>query len=67
MLVIPYVAKVEFCFLTPNGINMAIFVYLLYNTYGMNSLSERLTDIIRILGDHLKSTGISIQEIVWTK
>ena len=30
-------------------------------------LSERLTDIIRILGEHLKSNGTLFQGIVWTK
>ena len=29
--------------------------------------SVRLTDIIRILGEHLKSNGTSFQGIVWTK
>ena len=30
-------------------------------------LLERLTDIIRILGEHLKSNGTSLQGIAWTK
>ena len=30
-------------------------------------LSERLTDIIRILGEHLKSNETSLQRILWTK
>ena len=67
MLAIPHTAKVDFCFLTPNGINMPDWPSLA--TYGMNSvcLSERLTDIIRILGEHLKSKRTSFPGNVGTK
>ena len=49
-----------------------IFGYLLYNTHGITitasvCLSERLTVIIRILGERLKSIEASFQGIVWTK
>ena len=43
MLAIPYVVKVDFCFLTPNGTNMPDWPYLavfFYNTYGMNNNSK---------------------------
>ena len=63
MLAIPYAAK----FSTPKDIN--ILGNLLYNTYGMNNNNEcrSASDIIKILGEHLKSNGTSFQGIVWTK
>ena len=75
MLVIPCAAKVDFCFLTPNDINMpdwpslAIFftIFMVWTITASVCLLECLTDIIRILGDHLKSNGTSFQGIVWTK
>ena len=56
MLAIPYAAKIDFYFLTPNGINipdwpsLAIFFTMLRTITASVHLSERLTDIIRILG-----------------
>ena len=75
MLAIPIMANVDFCFLTPNGINMQdwsplalFFTMLMVCTITASiCLSERLTDIARILGKHLKSNGTSFQGIVWTK
>ena len=49
---------------------LAVFGYLLYNTYVMNNnscLSERLTDIIKILGEPLKSNGTLFQGRLWAK
>ena len=59
----------RFFFLTPNDINMpdwpssAIFftVLMVWTITASVYLSEHLTDIIRILGDHLKSNEISFQ------
>ena len=47
MLAIPYADKVDFCFLLFDTkwhqyASLAIFGYLLYNTYGMNNNSECL-------------------------
>ena len=45
MLAIPYAAKVYFCFFDTKWeqhARLAIFGYLLYNTYGMNNNSECL-------------------------
>ena len=47
MLAIPYAATVDFCFLLfdnkwHHDARLAIFGYLLYNTYGMNNNSECL-------------------------
>ena len=75
VLAIPYAAKVDFSFLTPNSINMqdwpslAIFYTILsvWTRTASVCLLERLTDIIRILGEHLKSNGTSFQGTVWTK
>ena len=72
MLAIPYAAKFEFCFLTPNDTNtldwpsLAIFftVLMVRTITSSVCLSERLTDIIRILGEHLKINGTPFQEIV---
>ena len=75
VLAIPYAAKVDLSFLTPNGINMqdwpslAIF-YTILSVWTITAsvcLLERLTDIIRILGKHLKSNGTSFQGIEWAK
>ena len=41
MLAIPYAAKVDFCFLTQYA-RLAIFGYLLYNTFSKNNNSECL-------------------------
>ena len=75
MLAIPYAAKVEVCFLTPNDINMQdwpslaiFFTILMVSTITVSvCLSERLTDMTRILGEQLKSNRASFQGIVWTK
>ena len=70
MLAIPYADKVDFCFLTPNGINMQVSpslatfftILMVYTITASVCLSERLKDIIRILGEYLKSKGTSFQQ-----
>ena len=73
---VPCAAKVDDCFLKQNDINMpdrpslAIFftVFVVWTITTSVCLLERLTDIIRVLGEPLKRNGTSsLQGIVWTK